>query len=124
VIAIAALGTANLDTLLDREGVEPGGDRGAQSAAFAEAWFEAEMDGFKFTKVNDGGRAAKLGVKAGDTLIMVGGEQIESLRQIFQFAREAEGDSVTFTFQRGDQRVEASMKKDEMPARRGRRRGQ
>ena len=110
VIAMAALGTANLDALLDREGVEPGGGRSGQSEAFAEAWFEAEMDGLEFEEVKDGGRAAKLGVKKGDVLT----------RQIFQFAREAEGDEIKFTVRRGDETFAASMKKGEMPQRRRR----
>ncbi|MEO6593665.1 MAG: M20/M25/M40 family metallo-hydrolase, partial [Planctomycetota bacterium] len=41
VIAMAALGTANLEKLLDREGVSAGGGgggRAAQSKAFAEGW--------------------------------------------------------------------------------------
>ena len=118
VIAMAALGTANLDELLDREGVQPR-RRGGQSTAFASAWFEAELEGFEFKAVTEGGRAARLGVRKGDKLIKVGGKKLESMRQIFQFAREVEGDAVTFTFQRGDKTFDATMKKDEM-SRRGR----
>lgn len=115
IVALAALGTANLPDLLDRSGVQAAG--GNQSVAFAAAWFEAELDGFTFTSVKEGGRAAKMGVQKGDVLKKVGGQEIERHRQIFQFAREAEGDTVTFTFQRGTTTFEAAMKKDEMPAR-------
>ena len=125
VIAMAALGTANLPALLDREGVSAGGGGGGnQSAAFAAAWFEAELDEFTFKSVKDGGRAAKLGVQKGDVLKKVDGKELESLRQIFQFAREAAGDSITFTFQRGDKTFDAAMKKDELPAGRTRGRNQ
>lgn len=120
VVAMAALGTANLPALLDRSGVVSRGDRAAQSAAFASAWFEAELDGFTFKSVKPDGRAAKLGVQPGDVLKKVDGQDVEELRQIFQFAREAEGDSVVFTFQRGAGTFTATMKKDEMPARRPR----
>jgi carboxypeptidase Q len=121
VIALAALGTANLPELLDRSGVSAGGgDREAQSAAFAAAWFEAELDGFTFTSVKDGGRAHKLGVQKGDVLKKVDGKDVERLRQIFQFAREVEGATINFTFQRGDKTFDAAMKKEELPQGRGR----
>jgi hypothetical protein len=120
VVAMAALGTANLDTLLDRENIRTRRRGGGQSSAFAAAWFEAEMDGFTFKSVQKDGRAAKMGVKAGDKLTKIGGKQLTSLRQIFQFARETEGDSVEFTFQRGDKEVTAKMKKDQLSGRRRR----
>jgi hypothetical protein len=115
LIALAALTTANLPAMLDRAAVSAGGGGGNQSAAFASAWFEAEMEEFTFKSVKEGGRAAKMGVQKGDVLKKVGGQDLERLRQIFQFARETEGDSVTFTFQRGDKAFEAKMKKDDLP---------
>ena len=121
VIAMAALGTANLDELLDRENIRTRRSGRGQSSAFASAWFEAEMDGFSFKSVKDGGRAARMGVKAGDKLVKVGGQELRSMRQIFQFAREVEGDEVEFGFQRGDKAFTAKMKKNELSG--GRRRG-
>lgn len=116
VIAMAALGTANLDQLLDRENV--GGGRGPrQSQAFAEGWFEGEFDGLALKTVKADGRAAKMGLQQGDVLTQVDGEEVETLRQIFQFAREAEGELVTFTFRRGDQTIRVQAKKDELPQR-------
>jgi len=120
VIAMAALGTADMDTLLDRENIRTRRSGGGQSSAFAAAWFEAEMKGFTFQSVKKGGRADKLGVKAGDKLIKIDGKKLSSLRQIFQFAREVEGDAVKFTFQRGDKEVSADMKKSDMSGRRRR----
>jgi hypothetical protein len=119
VIAMAALGTANLEGMLDRANVVPGGGRGGgeQSAAVAAALFEAELDGLKFTSVKPDGRAAKMGVQKDDVLKKVNGEVVERTRQIFQFAREATGDTITFTFQRGEKTFDASMKKDDLPAR-------
>lgn len=122
VIAIAALGTANLDALLDRQGVQArgggGGGRG-QSSAFAEGWFGASFDGMKLKDVKADGRAAKMGIVDGDVLVEVGGKKIESLRQIFQFARDAEGENVEFTFQRGEQAIKATLPKSDMQVRRG-----
>ncbi|HEX6813181.1 MAG TPA: M20/M25/M40 family metallo-hydrolase [Planctomycetota bacterium] len=122
VIAMAALGTANLDALLDRANIivgGGGGGRGAQSATLAAGWFGAEMEGFKFTSVKADGRAAKLGVQVGDVLKKVGGQAVEQPRQIFQFARETEGDTVTFTFQRGEQTFDVQAKKEDLPQPRG-----
>jgi len=121
VIAMAALGTANLDELLDRQNIRTRRSGRGQSSAFASAWFEAEMDGFSFKSVKDGGRAARMGVKAGDKLVKVGGQELRSMRQIFQFAREVEGDEVEFGFQRGDKAFTAKMKKNELSG--GQRRG-
>lgn len=121
VIAMAALGTANLDEMLDREGVEPrrrGGGR--QSSQFAAGWFGAEMDGMKFTSVEEDGRAAKMGVQKGDVLIGVAGTDVENARDIFRAARDAEGDSVTFKFRRGEKEFEGKLKKDDMGMRRRR----
>jgi hypothetical protein len=120
VIALAALGTANLDAPLDRQNVGGGGG-GGQAIAIAAGWFEAEFDGLTFKSVIEGGRAAKMGVQKGDVLKKVDGQEVEQHRQIFQFAREAEGDTVTFTFQRGEKAFEATMTKDDLPARRERR---
>ena len=114
VIAMAALCTANLPELLDRKGVVPGGG-GNQSAAMAAGWFDAELEEFTFKSVKEGGRAARMGVQKGDVLKKVDGKEIERARQIFQFARESEGDTVTFTFQRGDKTFEGKMKKDDLP---------
>ena len=116
VIAMAALGTANLPDLLDRKGVDTGAGRGNQSAAFAASFFEAELDDLTFTSVKEGGRAAKMGVQKGDVLKTVGGQELERVRQIFQFAREAEGDTISFTFARGTTTFEAKIKKEELPA--------
>jgi hypothetical protein len=120
VVAIAALGTANLDELLDREGVQAGGGRENQSTAFAEGWFGAGFDGLKFKDVKADGRAAKMGVQNGDVLVEVAGQKVESLRQIFQFAREAEGEQIEFKFSRGEKSFSAKMAKADLQMRRGR----
>lgn len=127
VIAIAALGTANLPALLDRANVVPGGGGGRrggnQSAVFAAAWFDAELDNLTFKSVKEDGRAAKMGVQKGDVLKKVNGQELEFTRQIFQIARETEGDTVTFTFQRGERTFDAAMKKGDLPAPPPRRQG-
>ncbi len=120
IIAMAALGTANLPTLLDRQNVGGSGGGPGQSAMFANALFGAEIDGFTFKAVQPDGVAAKAGVKNGDVLKKVAGKPLESMRQIFQFAREVEGDTVTFTFQRGDATFDAVLKKEALRGNRDR----
>lgn len=122
VIAMAALGTANLDELLDRNNVEPGRGRRRQSSTIAAAIFGAELDGLTFKKVEKEGRADKLGVQVGDVLKKVDGNDVERVFQIFQFVRAAEGDTIKLTFQRGSETFEASIKKSDLPSpsRRGR----
>ncbi|MBX3461576.1 MAG: M20/M25/M40 family metallo-hydrolase [Planctomycetes bacterium] len=117
VVALAALGTANLEAMLDRQNVGGGGGGAGQAQAFAEGWFECEFDELKFKSVKPEGRAAKMGVQAGDVLVRVDGQEIESLRQIFQFAREAEGEEVAFTFRRGAETFTFSARKEELPQR-------
>src|SRR5262249_6853634 len=56
VIALAALGTANLPELLDHTGVGRGGGGNQQGQTLTAGVFDAELDGLKFTKVNAGGR--------------------------------------------------------------------
>lgn len=120
VTALAALGTANLDALLDREGVQTGGGGGRQSAAFAEGWFGASLDGLKFKDVKADGRAAKLGIKDGDVLAEVAGQKVTELRQLFQFAREAEGEQIELKVTRGAETVTVKLPRSELQMRRGR----
>jgi carboxypeptidase Q len=114
VIALAALGTANLDAMLDRTGVVSGGGGRPQSTSYAEAMFDAEMEGLAFTVLKPEGRAAKIGLLKGDVLQKVNGEEIESLRDIFRVSRASEGDELTFAVKRGDTVHEVKMKKADL----------
>jgi hypothetical protein len=120
VIAMAALGTANLDSLLSREGITTRRRGRGQSQGFASNWFGAEIDGLKFTSVKSDGRAHKLGVQNGDVLFKVDGRKMESIRQLFQFAREAKGETLKLAFKRGDKIFEAVSKKEDWQGRRRR----
>jgi membrane-associated protease RseP (regulator of RpoE activity) len=122
VIAMAALGTANLDSMLDREGITTRRRSRGQSQGFASNWFGAEIDGLKFTSVKPDGRAHKLGVQNGDVLFKVDGRQLDSIRQLFQFAREAKADTLKLVFKRGDKTFDAVSKKEEWQGGRRRRR--
>lgn len=119
VVALAALGTANLDALLDRENVGGGGG-GGQAQAIAEAFFGAKFDGMKLGELEAEGRAAKLGLSKGDVLIEAEGQEVERVYEIFRIARDVEGDELTFTFRRGDERVTVKAPKSDLPQRRSR----
>lgn len=114
VIALAALGTANLPAMLDRTGVDTGGGRRPQSQSYGEAMFDAELDGLTFKTVKNEGRAAKMGFQVGDVLLQVNGEPIESLRDVFRVSRDSSGDSLRFVVKRGEQKVEGAMPKAEL----------
>jgi carboxypeptidase Q len=114
VIALAALGTANLDSMLDRTGIDVSGGQRPQSASYAEAMFDADMEGLSFTTVKADGRAAKMGAKAGDVMLSVNGEEIEVLRDIFRIARDSDGEELTFVLKRGAEKVTAKMKKADL----------
>src|SRR5262245_27256236 len=114
VIALAALGTANLPALLDHSGVARGGGR--QAGSYAAALFDAEMDEFKFTKVEKDGRAAKMGIQVGDVLTKANGESLSAMFQIFSIARDLGEDAKTMTLElkRGDSKVEVKLDLEEV----------
>lgn len=121
VIAMAALGTANLDEMLNREGITQRRRGRGQASGFASNWFGADFSGLKFATVRPEGRAHKLGIRNGDLLFKVDGRKLDSMRQLFQFAREAKGDTIKIAVKRGDKVVEVTTGKQQMS--RGRRRG-
>ncbi len=121
VIALAALGTADLPEILDRSGVVRSGG-GRQGGAFATGVFDAEMDGLTFKKVNKDGRADKMGIKDGDVIQKVNGKAIKELFEIFTILRDDQPEELVFTLKRGDGTAEAKLKASEL-GRGGRRRG-
>lgn len=121
VVAMAALGTANLDALLDRQGITTQRPDGRQSSSYAGSWFGATFDDLKFQMVAADGRAKRLGIQDGDVLRKVDGRELESLRQLFQFARESSAATIKLTLQRGDQTLVVEISKADVPSgRRGR----
>ncbi len=125
VIALAALGTANLPEMLDRSGVQRSGG-GRQAGSYAEALFDAEMDGFKFTTIKADGRAAKMGILVGDVLTKANGQKLEAMHEIFSAARDLGEDAKTMDLEvmRGTTAVKVQIDLVEMRNRRSRRGGQ
>ncbi len=127
VVALAALGTANLPEMLDRSGVQRQSGRG-QAGNFVGALFGAEMDGMKFTKIEAGGRADTMGIKSGDVLEQVQGQPMEQLFDLFRAARNVEEgtESLELVLDRGGEKVKVQFPVEAMRnmGRRGGRGGQ
>ena len=121
VIALAALGTANLPEMLDRSGVRRSGG-GRQAGSYAEALFDGDMDGFKFTALKAEGRGAKMGIQVGDVLQKANGQKIEAMHEVFSAMRELGEDVKTMELEllRGTTTVKVQMDITEL---RNRRRG-
>ena len=122
VIALTALGVANLPDLLPREGVtRGGGGRGDATVMFAGA-LGAEIDGLKITSVEQDGVAAKAGIQQGDVIEQANGQKIKGIGDIFTMLRDAGSFSepIQLTLRRGDATVKAKVSL--MNQRRGRRR--
>jgi carboxypeptidase Q len=110
VIALAALGVADLPELLDHSGVV-GGGRPQQSALFAGAMFGAEFDGTKFTKIDKDGNADKAGIKVGDVLQKVNGTAVEVIADVVASTRGVADDaSLELELKRGDGTVKFRVK--------------
>lgn len=99
VIALAALGVANLPELLDHSGVKSRAG-GGQSTSIAQAIFAAEMDGMTFTKVEAGGRAARIGIEVGDTIVAINGKPVQQMFEMFPILRDDDPDELVFTLRR------------------------
>jgi Zn-dependent M28 family amino/carboxypeptidase len=77
VIALVALGIANLDHLLSRQGVERAKPSGGLTAQLVvEAWLGIELDGLKVTAVDPGGSGNRAGLLPGDMFAAVAGNDV------------------------------------------------
>ena len=116
VVALAALGVADLPELLDHGGVVATG-RGRQSANIAGAMFGAEFDNLKFTKVEPGGTAAAAGIAAGDVIVKVNGGAIAELSELVAAMRDlADEDMLALELKRGDGAINVKLKVGELRA--------
>jgi hypothetical protein len=116
VVALAALGTANLPNLLARDGVTR--SRGTDLAAALGGRLGADLDGLTFKAVADG-VAAKAGIKAGDVLLAVDGEKCEDLAALASALREPGTDPLRLTLKRGTGEVSVLMERPPRRERRG-----
>ncbi|MCE9592798.1 MAG: M20/M25/M40 family metallo-hydrolase [Planctomycetes bacterium] len=95
VVAVGALGIANLDSLLSREnmkGLEP-------------RRMGVQLDGTKVSSVFESGVAATAGWKEGDVILTIDGVAMTSRNDITATLQKG-GPKKTFTLQRGEEKLE------------------
>jgi hypothetical protein len=114
VVAIAALGTANLPNLLSREGVERA--RGTDLQPVLEGALGVELEGLKCKTVKPDGPAAKAGIKAGDVFASAEGEKLEDLVGLQRALRTGGEEGARITLRRADAEVSVIVKA-QLPAR-------
>lgn len=104
VIALAALGVADLDGLLARDGIESGGGRRGGFAGGGRR-MGVMLDGTTVEEVVEGSVADKAGVKAGDIIISVAGVSVEDRRGLMRAIRGEESKKKVVV-KRGDKEIE------------------
>lgn len=114
VIALTALGIANLPDLLPRDGITRGrGNRRGDATTMFSGALGVELDGMKFKSVGDTGTAGKAGIQVGDTIVEVNGKPVTQMAEIFGILREREGGrlggEIELTLQRGDEKVKTKL---------------
>ncbi|MCA8941623.1 MAG: M20/M25/M40 family metallo-hydrolase [Planctomycetes bacterium] len=111
VVALSALGAANLPERLSSEGVGESGDAGPGSIRLVDSM--GASWGVKFggkrnldlVEVNADGKAASAGLAAGDRIVAVDGNAIRGLVSLRYALRELEAENATITVERGGEKV-------------------
>jgi hypothetical protein len=112
VIALTALGIADLDQMLPREGIARA--RGDDLKPQIEGRLGVGLGGANdlvVQSVREGGPGAKMGMQKGDRIVAVQGRDVAQLLDLVRGLRRRSGDEQgprTLSVQRGDQRVELS----------------
>ena len=101
VVALAAIGTANLDGMLSREGLVAKSTR-RRGAGRTMGVF---LDGLSIDNVVPDGVAAKAGVQAGDVFVKVDGKAVSTRAELVR-AIQAGGPEKAVVVKRGDKQVE------------------
>jgi carboxypeptidase Q len=90
--AVVSAGTANLDHMLSRKGVERAkpDQRGRVSAQLiVETQLGVELDGMKVTKVSLDGSGQRAGLQAGDVVKALGGVEMKTIQDLHAALRDA-----------------------------------
>ena len=103
VIALAALGVADLDGLLARDGIEKGDRR--RGFAGGGRRMGVMLDGTTVERVVEGSVAEKAGLEVGDVIISIAGEAVDSRRALMRAIR-GEGTKKKVVVKRGEKEVE------------------
>ena len=103
VIALTALGTANLPHLLGRGGVGRARPRG-DAKPVAEGRLGIELEGLKVAGIDKGGVGDRAGMKTGDTIVAINDKRVSSAVDIVSIMRDNKAPWV-FTVLRGERKV-------------------
>jgi hypothetical protein len=95
VIAIGALGIANLDHLLDR----------TNSAPIERRSLGVELDDLTIERVEKDGKAKEAGLRAGDVLVEIAGKTVESRRDLYRAISSQDEPRVEVKVRRGRRTV-------------------
>jgi carboxypeptidase Q len=103
VVALGALGIANLDEKLDRtKMIRPGGDRQRDPA---HRRMGVQLDGNRVDSVV-GGMAAAAGWKSGDRILSIDGVKVDSMRKVVEELQKG-GPKKVFRLKRGEETIES-----------------
>lgn len=112
MIAVGAVGIADLDGLLSREKMTaPGGGRGGFNVGI-------EIADSKVVSVQEDGLFATSGFKAGDKILKAGDQEVADIRDLFTALRDAGGEPLAVTVLRDGKEVKFELT---LPTRRRRR---
>jgi len=129
VIALAALGIADLPSLLSREGLRAGGGRGGrggrrggQARPILEGYLGIELKegGLIIDSVSKDSLASKSGLKPGDQIVKFNGQEVKSPREVIRTWRGVDP-PWKLTVKRDGKPVKAKLASDAAPPRRRRR---
>jgi serine protease Do len=92
-------------------------DRAASPKAYVGATGVDDADGCRLTQVDEGGPAAKAGLKPGDRVIKVEGREVKLYASFWRWVAQAEpGDTLSIEVKRGDRVLSLELKVESPPA--------
>ena len=116
VAAVGALGIANLDRLLERDGLFRSG--GSSSRATRRV-MGVRLSGTEISRVTDGGMAEKAGWQAGDVILSINDAEVANRAEIVRELQQG-GPVKVFKLQRGEEVVESTLDYTDTPSEKAR----
>jgi carboxypeptidase Q len=107
VAALGALGIANLDHLLSREGLMAPGGAGPGGGGFRRN-SGLRLEELKVSEVGEESIAQKAGFKVGDLIVKVGGKAVASREDYFE-AMQGTGQEIAITVKRDGKEIELKL---------------
>ena len=98
VAALGALGIANLEHLLSRDGLIAPGGGGRRTSGF-------RLEDLKVTEVTEGSVAEKAGIKPGDVIVKIGDKTVASREEYMETFQAATGQEISIVVRRDGQEI-------------------